>query len=77
MRAHTCPGITRRLCGGLGASVAQDLRALTEALAEQPAVARSAVELHRCCSRGSVEMRRANATHAVLAPWSRHAVLAG
>ena len=28
IRAHTCPGITRRLCGGLGASVAQDLRAL-------------------------------------------------
>eukprot|EP00964_Phaeocystis_antarctica_P047334 scaffold27380_cov36-Phaeocystis_antarctica.AAC.1 len=28
MRAHTCPGITRRLCGGLGSSVAQDLRAL-------------------------------------------------
>ena len=28
MRAHTCPGITWRLCGGLGASVAQDLRAL-------------------------------------------------
>eukprot|EP00964_Phaeocystis_antarctica_P128592 scaffold92382_cov53-Phaeocystis_antarctica.AAC.1 len=28
VRAHTCPGITRRLCGGLGASVAQDLRAL-------------------------------------------------
>ena len=27
-RAHTCPGITRRLCGGLGASVARDLRAL-------------------------------------------------
>ena len=28
MRAHTCPGITWRLCGGLGASVARDLRAL-------------------------------------------------
>ena len=28
IRAHTCPGITRRLCGGLGASVAQGLRAL-------------------------------------------------
>ena len=28
IRAHTCPGITWRLCGGLGASVAQDLRAL-------------------------------------------------
>eukprot|EP00964_Phaeocystis_antarctica_P147249 scaffold113758_cov56-Phaeocystis_antarctica.AAC.1 len=28
IRAHTCPSITRRLCGGLGASVAQDLRAL-------------------------------------------------
>ena len=27
-RAHTCPGITWRLCGGLGASVARDLRAL-------------------------------------------------
>ena len=27
-RAHTCPGITWRLCGGLGASVAHDLRAL-------------------------------------------------
>ena len=27
-RAHTCPGITWRLCGGLGASVAQDSRAL-------------------------------------------------
>eukprot|EP00964_Phaeocystis_antarctica_P055084 scaffold32390_cov67-Phaeocystis_antarctica.AAC.3 len=38
----------------MGASVAQDLRALTpEALAEQPAVARSAVELHRCCARVS------------------------
>ena len=28
IRAHTCSGITWRLCGGLGASVAQDLRAL-------------------------------------------------
>ena len=28
IRAHTCPGTARRLCGGLGASVAQDLRAL-------------------------------------------------
>jgi hypothetical protein len=27
-RAHTCPGITWRLCGGLGASVAQNSRAL-------------------------------------------------
>ena len=27
-RAHTCPGITWRLCVGLGASVAQGLRAL-------------------------------------------------
>ena len=26
VRAHTCPGITRRLCGGLGASVAQDFQ---------------------------------------------------
>ena len=28
IRAHTCSGIARRLCGGLGASVAQGLRAL-------------------------------------------------
>ena len=28
VRAHTCPGIIWRLCGGLGASVAQYLRAL-------------------------------------------------
>ena len=35
--------------------VAQDLRALSsEALAEQPAVARSAVELHGCCARVSL-----------------------
>jgi hypothetical protein len=33
----------------------QDLRALTsEALAEQPAVARTAVELHACCARVSL-----------------------
>ena len=53
-RAHTCPGITWRLCGGLGASVARDLRALRLwHVAEQPAVVRSAVELHRCCARVS------------------------
>ena len=28
IRAHTCSAITRRLCGGLGASVAQGLKAL-------------------------------------------------
>mgnify|MGYP000135234914 CR=1 FL=1 len=28
IRAHTCPGITRRLCGWLGASGTQGLRAL-------------------------------------------------
>jgi len=40
-RAHTCPGITstRRLCVGLGASVAQGLRALR--LWQSTAVARS------------------------------------
>eukprot|EP00964_Phaeocystis_antarctica_P015222 scaffold8403_cov52-Phaeocystis_antarctica.AAC.2 len=40
-RAHTCPGITQGLCGWLGASGAQDLRALREALEEQPAVVRT------------------------------------
>ena len=44
---------TWRLCGGLGASVAHDLFESSEALAEQPAVVRNAVELHRCCARVS------------------------
>jgi hypothetical protein len=43
IRAHTCSAITRRLCGWLGASGTHDLRAQSE----QPAVARTAVELHR------------------------------
>ena len=48
-------GITRRLCGGLGASVhgARFESSCSEAVAEQPAVARTAVELHRCCARVS------------------------
>jgi hypothetical protein len=50
IRAHTCSAITRRLCGWLGASGTHDLRAQSEAPAEQPAVARTAVELHGCCA---------------------------
>ena len=46
IRAHTCSAITRRLCGWLGASGTHDLRAQSE----QPAVARTAVELHGCCA---------------------------
>jgi hypothetical protein len=44
----------RRLCGWLGASGTQDLRALRLWLAELPAVARTAVELHGCCARVSL-----------------------
>jgi hypothetical protein len=46
----------RRLCGWLGASGTQDLRALSgsKAVAELPAVARTAVELHGCCARVSL-----------------------
>ena len=58
-RAHTSshmsgPGITWRLCGGLGAQAWRKKFESSEALAELPAVARSAVELHRCCARVSL-----------------------
>jgi len=60
IRAHTCPGITRRLCGWLGASGTQ-LFESSEALAELPArgsqaaVAHTrAVALHGCCARVSL-----------------------
>eukprot|EP00964_Phaeocystis_antarctica_P005935 scaffold3241_cov64-Phaeocystis_antarctica.AAC.2 len=52
--------------GGLGASVAQDLRALR--LAEQPAVARSAVELHRCCARVTCRALRHSSIN-ILTAW--------
>jgi hypothetical protein len=52
IRAHTCPGITRRLCGWLGASGTQGLRALGLSQGcRQSSGAHSAVELHGCCAR--------------------------
>jgi len=53
IRAHTCSAITRRLCGWLGASGTARFES-SEALAELPAVARTAVELHGCCARVSL-----------------------
>ena len=57
--ATTCSAITPGDCaagGWLGASGTQDLRALSgsKAVAELPAVARTAVELHGCCARVSL-----------------------
>jgi hypothetical protein len=65
--------ITRRMCGGLGASVAQDLRALRlwvqggRGLAAAGSGAhslRTAVELHGCCAR--VSLAEALLSHNIL-----------
>jgi hypothetical protein len=58
IRAHTCSAITRRLCGWLGASGTQDLRALRlwqscRQWRAQPH-AQPSVELHGCCARVSL-----------------------
>ena len=62
LRTPACSGIVRRLCGWLGASGTHDFES-SEALEEQPAVARSAVE------RGAASMLR------MLAPVTRCARL--
>ena len=57
IRAHTCPGITWRAGP---ASVWRKICESSEALAELPEVARSAVELRGCCSRVSLAARRSS-----------------
>ena len=53
IRAHTRPGITQGLCGWLGASGTQDLRALRLWKSSRQWCA-PAVELHGCCTRTSL-----------------------
>ena len=57
IRAHTCPGITWRAGP---ASVWRKICESSEALAELPEVARSAVELRGCCARVSLAARRSS-----------------
>ena len=51
--SHTCSGIARRLCGWLGASGTQDLRALRLWQSSRQWCAPT-VELHGCCTRTSL-----------------------
>ena len=68
---HTCPGITSHLATVRRAGGATPKRGArfesSEALAEQPAVARSAVELHRCCATGCRALRRSSVN--ILTAW--------
>eukprot|EP00964_Phaeocystis_antarctica_P060519 scaffold36095_cov59-Phaeocystis_antarctica.AAC.2 len=65
--AHVpCSGITRRLCGWLGASGTQDLRALRLWQSSRQSGALCRVELHDCCA--SLHLQRRSSVN-VLTAW--------